>query len=318
MEKETKQIKGTLIYQPKGAAGEYAKWAINLFNGCGNGCAYCYNRRGVQSHAFGDEPKLAAPIIKLRDKMLNVYMKSKGLTAHDLIPDDAIEKATREAIGYIIAEDIRKIGLDRLREDGGVFFSFKSDPLSEETKDWTFRCLVALSFNNRIPVTVLTKCTDWLDDESCDIYMDSMRCRRELYNFGFTITGMDELEVNAPSTNDRINALQRVRALGYKTFVSMEPVVKLYRAKDVLMDIMGETDEIRVGLQSPFKKDRYEPDELIEFLRFLRSAARATPETKVVLKNSFLDERLYKQIPAHLHDDYMEVVNELKCNEPIK
>lgn len=48
METETKEtpVKGALIYQPQGAAGEYAKWAINLYHGCSNGCTYCYNRRG--------------------------------------------------------------------------------------------------------------------------------------------------------------------------------------------------------------------------------------------------------------------------------
>lgn len=79
METETKEtpIKGALIYQPQGAAGEYAKWAINLYHGCSNGCTYCYNRRGVLSHAFGDKPELAAPIVKARDKYLNRYMEKK-------------------------------------------------------------------------------------------------------------------------------------------------------------------------------------------------------------------------------------------------
>ena len=40
MKTETKEtpVKGALIYQPHGAAGEYAKWAINLYHGCSNGC----------------------------------------------------------------------------------------------------------------------------------------------------------------------------------------------------------------------------------------------------------------------------------------
>lgn len=77
METETKEtpVKGTLIYQPQGAAGEYAKWAINLYHGCSNGCTYCYNRRGVLSHVFGDKPELAELIVKARDKNLNRYMK---------------------------------------------------------------------------------------------------------------------------------------------------------------------------------------------------------------------------------------------------
>lgn len=31
-----------LIYQPSGKAGEYAKWAYNVYTGCDHGCTYCY------------------------------------------------------------------------------------------------------------------------------------------------------------------------------------------------------------------------------------------------------------------------------------
>ena len=322
MKQENKKpTKGTLIYQPKGPAGEYAKWAINLFSGCSNGCAYCYNRRGMLSHVFGDEPKLAAPIFKLRSKLVMEYIKQYvtefGIDSPFDLPDDKVREMTVDAIWTILDRDVQKIGLDRLRKNGGVFMSFTCDPCDKEIYTYTEKAMMALMYNLGIPVTILTKNVDWLDNEKAEIYCDRMRAKANLLTIGFTITGMDELEPNAPSSNERINALERVRAMGYKTFVSMEPIVKFYRAKDVLMDIMGETDEIRLGLQSPFKKDRYDPAELIEFLQYLCAASRATPETKIVLKKSFFDERLYKQIPAHLHDDYMQVVNELKCNEPM-
>lgn len=32
----------SLIYRPKGRAGEYAEWACNLYDGCTHGCRYCY------------------------------------------------------------------------------------------------------------------------------------------------------------------------------------------------------------------------------------------------------------------------------------
>ena len=319
--KNKQPIKGTLIYQPKGPAGEYTKWAINLYNGCSNGCEYCYNRRGVLSHAFGDELKLAAPVFKLRSKYVSEYVMQyvteNGIDSPFDISEDVIYDMTVDAIYTILDKDMNKIGMDRLQKDGGIFMSFKCDPCDKDVYPYTEKVMMALMYNPRIPVTILTKNVDWLDDEGGFIYNDSTRARANLLTIGFTITGMDEMEGKAPSTAERINALERVKALGYKTFVSMEPIVKFCRAKDVLMDVMGETDEIRLGLQSPFKKDRYEPDELIEFLQYLVAASRATPETKVVLKKSFFDERLYRQIPAYLHDDYMQLVNELKCNEPL-
>lgn len=33
------------IYQPKGRAGEYCEWAINIYTGCNHGCTYCYARK---------------------------------------------------------------------------------------------------------------------------------------------------------------------------------------------------------------------------------------------------------------------------------
>ena len=31
-----------MIYRPKGRAGEYAKYALNIYNGCDHSCTYCY------------------------------------------------------------------------------------------------------------------------------------------------------------------------------------------------------------------------------------------------------------------------------------
>lgn len=329
--KETKPIKGTLIYQPKGPAGEYAKWAINLYNGCSNGCTYCYNRRGVLSYAFGDKPKLAAPIAKLqkqkrdKDTQARIY---DGLPS--VMPPDVNtildRKFLTEAIQQLIDEDvIRKIGISRLRDDGGVFFSFKCHPMDFEIHADTLIATDLLILHRVIPVTILTKNTEWLEDVRWQSLLlseplDEKYNPKKLLAVGFTITGMDEQEPNAPTTNSRINALQQMRAYGFKTFVSMEPVIRFDRARTVLMNIVGETDEIRIGLQSPFKKDRYDIGELMDFLRLLVAISRNEDEhgTRIALKQSFFDERLYKQIPAHLHDDYMELVNELKCNEPIK
>ncbi|KAA6320448.1 hypothetical protein EZS27_029784 [termite gut metagenome] len=37
-----KPFNGKAIYNPSGKAGEYSYWACNFYNGCSNGCTYCY------------------------------------------------------------------------------------------------------------------------------------------------------------------------------------------------------------------------------------------------------------------------------------
>lgn len=302
METETNEtpVKGALIYQPQGAAGEYAKWAINLYHGCSNGCTYCYNRRGVLSHVFGDKPELAAPIVKERDKYLNWYMKENSLTAHDAIPQKVIRDATDTAAIIIVAEDTMRIGEDVIREDGGIFFSFTCDPFDPDIDADMLRMIVFVLLDRQIPVTILTKNVDWLEiDKWKDFlepdtdYPDNLL--RDL-TIGFTITGKDKLEPGAPSTEERIEALRKLHdEYKIKTFVSLEPITSLATASEVIKKTYQITDEIRIGAQSPIKKDRYDVMEFIGFILAVKSIARDL-DCRFMVKDS-----MYKQ--AETFDD---------------
>lgn len=296
METETKEtpVKGALIYQPQGAAGEYAKWAINLYHGCSNGCTYCYNRRGVLSHVFGDKPELAAPIVKTRDKYLNWYMKENSLTAHDAIPQKVIRDATDTAALEIVAKDIMRIEEDVIREDGGIFFSFTCDPFDPDIDADMLRMIVFVLLDRQIPVTILTKNVDWLEiDKWKDFlepdadYPDDLL--RDL-TIGFTITGKDKLEPNAPSTEKRIEALRKLHdEYKIKTFVSLEPITSLAAASEVIKKTYQITDEIRIGAQSPIKKDRYDPNEFAGFVIAVKTLACGL-DCRFMVKDS-----MYKQ-----------------------
>lgn len=293
------KTKGILLYQPRGAAGEYAKWAINLYNGCTHGCTYCYNRRGTLSHAFGDKPKLAAPIWKQANALVCRWttLKKEDKPGCVITLDDAWEYYTSKAMLKLLCRDIDKIGADRLRKDGGVFLSFKCDPLEKYTIDLTVRAIFELLFRN-IPVTLLTKSTDWQYNELWKI--DLWKIDRQIpdegvgqLTIGFTITGMDDMEPNAPSTADRIALLKTIRERypHIRTFVSLEPVIDITKAmNDVLYNIYGHTDEIRIGCQSPLKRDRYDPQEFLSLVIMLYKLSPSPYDehivTRITLKHS--------------------------------
>lgn len=299
-DKEETPVKGALIYQPHGAAGEYAKWAINLYHGCSNGCTYCYNRRGVLSHAFGDKPDLAASIVKARDKLLNEYLKRNNMTAHDAIPQKVIRDTTDVAALEIVAKDIMRIGEDVIREDGGIFFSFTCDPFDPDIDADMLRTIVFVLLDRQIPVTILTKNVDWLEiDKWKDFLEPDTDCPDDLLrnlSIGFTITGKDKLEPNAPSTEERIEALRKLYdEYKIKTFVSLEPITSIHTATEVIKKTFLITDEIRIGAQSPIKKDRYDVMEFIGFILAVKSIARDL-DCRFMVKDS-----MYKQ--AETFDD---------------
>lgn len=305
METETKEtpcIKGALIYQPQGAAGEYAKWAINLYHGCSNGCTYCYNRRGVLSHAFGDKPELAAPIVKARDKLLNEYLKKNNMTAHDTIEEGVVEHKSLVAACDIISKDLEKIGIDRIRQDGGIFFSFTCDPFDTEENIFILQQVVLHLIFDCIPVTILTKNVNWMQtglwnstlrDLSAD-YKDRVR----YLTIGFSVTGNDKLEPGAPSTKERIEALRKLHdEYKIKTFVSLEPITDLDIALEVIKETSKITNEIRLGVQSPIKKDRYDPNEFTGFVVLVKIMARSF-DCRFMVKES-----MYKQAETFEGDD---------------
>ena len=303
--KEETPVKGALIYQPQGAAGEYAKWAINLYHGCSNGCTYCYNRRGVLSHVFGDKPELAAPVIKQRDKQLNEYLKKNNMTAHDAIKKGVVGYEGLVAALGLVSKDLEKIGIDRIRQDGGIFFSFTCDPFDIEADMLILQQVVLHLLFDRIPVTILTKNVHWvqtvlwkrtLRDLTTD-YKDIAR----LLTIGFTITGKDKLEPGAPSTEERIEALRELHdKYMVKTFVSLEPITSIHTASEVIKKTYKITDEIRLGAQSPIKKDRYDPNEFFGFITAVKFLVRD------LLCRFMVKDSMYKQA-ENFEDTYRDM-----------
>lgn len=227
-------------------------------------------------------------------------MKDRGITARENIyPSAAFMHAVLAAQRLILA-DLAKIGEDKIRKDGGIFFSFTCDPFdsylanNNNITKWMLHTLVT----SQIPVTILTKNVDWLYTEGWElaltrshkVWPEYVENLPHCLTIGFTITGKDELEPNAPSTEKRIEALRKLHdEYKIKTFVSLEPITSIHAASEVIKKTYKITDEIRIGAQSPIKKDRYDPNEFVGFIIAVKTLARGL-DCRFMVKDS-----MYKQ-----------------------
>lgn len=213
------------IYRPKGKAGEYAGWACNFYTGCSNDCQYCYCKKGVMSHVWSTTPTLKK------------CFKGKA---------DALEVFKKELNYYQREVDFRKRGL---------FFSFTTDPLLNETIGLTLDA-VEYALSNGIPVQILTKRADGalkLIEGLCS-RLGGINPNIHRIAIGFTLTGHDELEPNADLTESRIHAMRQIHALGLKTFASIEPMLDLPSAEAVINCTLGFCDLYKIGLLSGGKR----------------------------------------------------------------
>lgn len=201
------------IYQPKGKAGEYAKYACNFYVGCSNDCDYCYCKRGLLGHAMG------APTPTLK----------KCFDGHS--PYGVF---VRELHEHIV--QLRKHGL---------FFSFTTDPLLPETQDLT-NAAVLYAVNQGVPCKILTKRADFK-------VLDSFEPFKHLIAYGFTLTGCDELERNASTNTERIERMADLHRRGFKTFASIEPIINLNDSGEMIRRTLGFCDLYKIGLLTGHK-----------------------------------------------------------------
>lgn len=236
------------IYQPRGAAREYSRWACNLYNGCSHNCQYCYCKRGYMAHTIGkDKPTLKVSLGMDEEDAYRTF--AKELREH------------RQAI---------------LDDGGELFFSFSTDPMLCEEIDLTMRC-VQECVVSQVPVQILTKATCWLqsavnepdEDDSWlePSYLQRLCAWRRWVRLGVTLTGHDELEPDAPSNADRIVLLNHLQACGIRTFASIEPVVDFASSLKMILDSLHYTAEYRIGLMSPVGQQHYDYVQCERFCR---------------------------------------------------
>lgn len=254
-----KSFKGKAIYNPSGKAAEYASWACNFYIGCSNGCEYCYCKKGILAPVMGmDKPQLKKCF---RDE------------------EHALEVFKKELITN--REELRK---------NGLFFSFTTDPMLLETIELTARS-VMFCLSESVPVKILTKSIklthfkNWFFD-----YLPPLaEYQKRMIAFGFTLTGHDELEPNASTNAERIEAMRKLHNAGFKTFASLEPIIDIDSTYEIIkrLRIRKCCDLFKIGMLSgnPLYKDSFGK---FVYGQAIRQWASLLSDYKVYFKDSLL------------------------------
>lgn len=246
--------KGKAIYNPSGKAGEYSYWACNFYVGCSNGCKYCYLKKGRSAQILGGDKPTLKKCFKGEDHALSVFIKELELNY----------------------KEIRKSGL---------FFTFTSDSFLEESFELTFNAITNCQYWD-VPVLILTK-TGLTEinffEYSCHLCgVDNSRIA-----IGYSLTGHDELEINAATNNDRIKSMKIAKEEGFKTFASIEPIIDFESSKRMILESLPYCDLYKIGLESGKKYDIVEIQTFVEWLTEIDGP-------KIYLKESLQKKSGYK------------------------
>lgn len=199
------------IYEPKGAAGEYARYACTVYKGCEHRCRYCF-----------------APDVmrQTRDAFHGTVYPRSGV----------VEGVAREAPRLKA----------KLKPGERVFLSFISDPYPgiEAVSCTTRRVLIVLK-DAGIPVAILSKAGirstadfDLLKQMDAE-YGQSLVWASDAMR--------QHWEPMAASVESRIEAFKMAKAAGLRTMVSVEPVIDPDQALGAMTLMLPYVDVFKVG-----------------------------------------------------------------------
>jgi DNA repair photolyase len=117
-------------------------------------------------------------------------------------------------------------------------------------------------------------------------------------SFGFTLTGADEDEPGASPNKERVRAIRELHNLGFKTFVSAEPIIDIDKTLDMICDTIGFVHLYKIGLK---KGAEYDVERLKRFFNTVISSSVVGTQPKYYWKNSILNKMGYlrERLPAN-------------------
>ena len=207
-----------MIYEPKGKAREYSPLAVNLYKGCGHGCAYCY---------------VPAATFITRDEFDNQVEIKK----------DAIERLEASAKQFS--------GTDQQ-----VLMSFSTDPYNSLNDEMQLtREALKIFLKYKIPVAILTKGGEKVLKDY-DIIKQFGKHIKVGASLTFkNNTDSKKWERNAALPAERFNTLKILHGLGIRTWASMEPVIDPDQSLNIMNTTCRFIDEYQVGRVNHIKSE---------------------------------------------------------------
>ncbi len=244
-------LRGKTLYTPLGPAREYAAVGCNFYRGCPFRCKYCYNRTGVTASVNG------LPYAHLQDtfsKTCNIPRKYRNLTVEQYALT-VFQRECEKWHDYLVKH--------------GIFFSFTTDPLTDDTYELTIQAALYAAKND-IPVKILTK-NAGTGKTIFRKFIESPYSAN--IALGFSLTGRDDLEPYAPSNAERIETMRWCHQWGLKTFVSVEPIVDFGSSFQMIEQTAGFCNQHLIGLMSNRRANGFKPYDVMECNEFLYKAA---------------------------------------------
>jgi DNA repair photolyase len=202
-------VKGcSIIYAPKGQAGEYAPLATNPYRGCGHKCAYCY----------------VPQVLKMDRREFDAGANERN---------DFLHVLRKDAVKY-----------QSLNVTEQVMLSFTTDPYHPFDNRLTFKVIETLQ-NHGLGVCTLTKGgTRALRDIALfrpdrDAFASTLTSLDDAFS--------KKWESGAALPSDRLAALRAFHERGIFTWVSLEPTLDCEASMQIIRETHRFVDLYKIG-----------------------------------------------------------------------
>jgi DNA repair photolyase len=200
--------KTTVIYEPQGKAGEYAELAVNIYDGCGHRCKYCY----APAFTHTTVEKFHQPAMR----------------------KELIQKVKHDAVL-----------LQKAHEERPVLLCFTCDPYQPVDEVFQItRQVIDVLHANGLNVKILTKGGKHAERDF-DLLTGNDWFGVTLTTLDDKLSV--QWEPGAALPGERINSLFKAYEKGIKTWVSLEPVLYPEAALEIIKRTHHFVNEFKVG-----------------------------------------------------------------------